>query len=140
MLASRSFVGLARGASARNTFQVCSPRICLTWRGALIASFASPGLPLLCLSSSADGRICRSKGPRRKLMTLHFLLAANWDIICVQGKYTVTLIPGDGSCSAHSTFYSNFSSYLRAGIGPEISESVKGIYSAANVRNLLRKC
>ena len=38
-----------------------------------------------------------------------------------QGKYTVTLIEGDG-------------------IGPEISQAVKDIYSAANVRMMIEDC
>ncbi|KAL5527222.1 hypothetical protein ACEPAG_6013 [Sanghuangporus baumii] len=73
MLASRSFVGLARGVTARNAFQA-------------YRSYASAAPPTAAFAGQ--------KGP--------------------DGKYTVTLIPGDG-------------------IGPEISESVKDIYNAANV-------
>ncbi|OCB84519.1 hypothetical protein A7U60_g8505 [Sanghuangporus baumii] len=73
MLASRSFVGFARGVTTRNAFQA-------------YRSYASAAPPTAAFAGQ--------KGP--------------------DGKYTVTLIPGDG-------------------IGPEISESVKDIYNAANV-------
>ncbi len=52
----------------------------------------------------------------------------------MQGKFTVTLIAGDGAFEA-MTFEPFRCSFPIIGIGPEISESVKDIYAAAEVRS-----
>jgi isocitrate dehydrogenase (NAD+) len=60
-------------------------------------NLASTRLQFRCYSAAADERVAKFKGQKGS-----------------DGKYTVTLIEGDG-------------------IGPEISQSVKDIFSAANV-------
>lgn len=52
----------------------------------------------------------------------------------MQGKYTVTLIEGDGIFSFAFPFFI-FLSNLSSGIGTEISAAVKDIYAAAKVGN-----
>lgn len=52
----------------------------------------------------------------------------------MQGKYTVTLIPGDGT-SVQRHMLLPAAHWPPLGIGPEISQSVKDIYSAAKVSN-----
>lgn len=54
----------------------------------------------------------------------------------MQGKYTVTLIPGDGT-SVQRHILLPVTHWSRVGIGPEISQSVKDIYSAAKVCNAI---
>jgi hypothetical protein len=58
------------------------------------------------------------------------LLAYNF----AKGKYTVTMIPGDGQRIL--LVFTIKAEAPHTGIGPEISESIKDIYTAADVREM----
>ncbi|KAK0490919.1 mitochondrial NAD-dependent isocitrate dehydrogenase subunit 2 precursor [Armillaria novae-zelandiae] len=103
MFTSRSFAGIAQGAIKHS--QVCSPLGSIYFK-----LIVWQGIRRYAAAAPTAG-FAGQKGSN--------------------GKYTVTLIPGDGQF--HSSFCFPAQHTSSVGIGSEISQSIKDIYVAANV-------
>jgi isocitrate dehydrogenase (NAD+) len=92
------------------------------------------GLQLRYASASPTAAFAGQKGTN--VRGILFLSVENpRNIVLLQGKYKVTLIPGDGTFGLECRIVLiDCLTRIPLGIGPEISESVKDIYTAAGVR------
>ena len=124
MLPTRSFAGVAHRVSLYSQVSV-SP---VTYLCLLAHSLQAVRR---YASAAPTAAFAGQKGSNVRLCTSLYALTSF--IFCHQGKYTVTLIPGDGKAWCAYGVLSLYNDNRYLGIGPEISESIKTIYDAAKV-------